>query len=94
MGGARWHFPWQWIRAAATQVGLTKVEMRDGWTRVALPAVEGRGGWTQVGLTAGKMRDGWTQGRVTKVEESVEDNEEEFPRNDTPPAPTSDTKTK
>ena len=51
-----------WIRDAAAWVGLTKVEMADGWTQVGLPAVEGRGGWTQVGVTVGKMGDGTAAG--------------------------------
>ena len=57
-----------WIRDATAQVGLTKVEMADGWPQVGLPAVEGLGGWTQVGVTAGEMGVGWTQGRLTNVE--------------------------
>jgi hypothetical protein len=51
MRGPRSPFPQWWIRTAAAQVGLTKVEMRDGWTQVGLPAREGRAGWTQVGVT-------------------------------------------
>jgi hypothetical protein len=66
MGGPRSPFPKWWIRDAAAQVGLTKVEMADGWTQVGLPAVEGRGGWTQVGVTAVEMRDGTAAGEVAR----------------------------
>jgi hypothetical protein len=58
MGGPRSPSPKWWIRDAAAQVGLTKVEMADGWTKAGLPAVEGRVVWTQVGLPVGEMGDG------------------------------------
>jgi hypothetical protein len=61
VGGPRSPFSKWWIRAVAAQVGLTKVEMRDGRTQVGVPAREGRDGWTQVGLPAGEGRGGWTQ---------------------------------
>jgi hypothetical protein len=48
MGRPRSPFPKWWILDAAAQVGLTKVEMADGWTQVGLPAVEGRGGSTRL----------------------------------------------
>ena len=66
MGGPRSPFPKWWIRDAAAQVGLTKVEMADGWTQVGLPAVEGRGGRTQVGLPAREMGDGTSAGEVAR----------------------------
>ena len=66
MGGPMSPFPKWWIRDAAAQVGLTKVEMADAWTQVGLPAVEGRGGWTQVGVTAVEMGDGTAAGEVAR----------------------------
>ena len=66
MGRPRSPFPKWWIRDATAQVGLTKVEMADGWTQAGLPAVEGRGGWTRVGLTAGEMGDGTGAGEVAR----------------------------
>ena len=66
MGGPRSPFPQWWIRDAAAQIGLTKVEMADGWTQVVLPAVEGRGGWTQVGVPGVEMGDGAGAGEVAR----------------------------
>ena len=52
-------------KAAAVQVVLTKVEMRDGGTRVGFPAGEGPCGWIHVGLTAVELGNGWTEVLVT-----------------------------
>ena len=62
MGGPRSPFPQWWIRDAAAQVGLTKVEIADGWTQVGVHAVEGQGGWTQVGVPGVGMGDGTAAG--------------------------------
>lgn len=66
MGGPRSPFPNWWIRDAAAQVGLTKVEMADGWTQVGLPARKGQGGWTQVGMTVVEMGNGTGAGEVAR----------------------------
>ena len=69
MGRPRWQFPKSWMRGAAAQVRVNKMEMRDGGTQMGLSTGAGRVGeprwecgqwkWEMAGRRRGRPREKW-----------------------------------